>query len=226
MSKPLLNETIGENIQVIVMILIGIGYGVAAILKKSNEYLNRKRMEVNRPRPVQEKRAQDVRSPHRKPDFVPTVQSTDRSTRPVLPGPEPKPDMRAALLRELEKALTGVALEDVEAGETPSQARLTPVAPAVSASIAPASREVYRANFQPSFLPAYKSSFQPTAASTERVAAHDRQRRFTRVRNASMGHLAVIRRPEDLRRGFLMAEILAPPRALRPFQSTVSARSR
>ena len=184
-------------IQLIVFILIGVGYAVVAVIKKMDKWIQVHRM----PQP---------RAPEQGPPLP----------RPGQPHPPAERDQRknlaTTLMEELQKAL-------VEARGEP-EAPPPPVAPPPPPGRAPAASYASepRGATQSAATSHRKrrnvAGIRQTRTGERITASGIRMMEAASVERARLGHLAVLRSAADIRNGIVLHEILGPPRALRPFR--------
>jgi hypothetical protein len=182
-----------NTIQLVLAVLIGVGYAVAAAVKKIDRWIQTNRL----PREARERQS----APRPDSRSVPVERESSQSSTGEKPAPKPHAAPRD-LMRELERAF-GVVIEEEEPAAPP-----VPIPVPAPKPPPPDAREG-RARDEQGVSSAVQRRAAPTAVSAARG------RNAIRVRQRGVGHLAILRDRDDLRRGILAREILGPPKALR-----------
>ncbi|MFP4580432.1 MAG: hypothetical protein ACLFQ6_06870 [Candidatus Sumerlaeia bacterium] len=222
------------NLQIILGILIGLAYAIAAVVKKINMWINENRMKVNRPAPPKPRAEEDpsrqsYRQIQQQRD-VQRPQSGDRARdlepqspkKGKAPAPQKSKDIGQMLMQELERALGNIPVEEeVEVPRNVEKAaRQQEYAPPPPPMRKRKAKAKDRVRTKPEMTrrkgmhtsTRRQRSYAKTSATPRPSMSHLR----TEFDDRAMNHLAVLRTPEDLRRGIVLSEILSPPRALRP----------
>lgn len=184
-------EDIAQLIFFIVMVLI---YTIGAILKKANEWINQKRMEVDRHPAREEKEVIHQGWP---PEQTAQTQTT--------PQPHPHRDIAREIFEQFEMMLPPEIQEARrKAKELAQQQQQQTMAPPPTA--------VQAAQPKPKPKPVQKVS-SPAPPRQAHAADHHYA---TALRDKPILQQLGVNTPDDLRHAFLMQEILKPPLADRP----------
>jgi hypothetical protein len=174
------------SINMILMVLIGVVYGIGAVIKKIDRWIQVHRM----PREMRPGQEQPAPPPPETPD--------PRETEPQAAAQPTPSEAGAILMRELQKAL-GVP---EQAQQKPEQ----PVSPPEKKL--PVEQPPKRAEHA---APAIRRTTDGRRITSTGIVVEE----AARVVEKDMSHLAILRTPEDLKRAVLLHEILSPPRSLR-----------
>lgn len=186
------------DIQVILVILIGLAYGVAAVVKKINAWVKQHRF----PPKGKEKAA-----PFGPPQHPPTPQLTAAPPEKTLAESQ---SVQTTLMKELKKALGGLELGREKEPDLLAEPKFGPIPSPVVKTPPPIPRE-YDSEFDES-AQAIRTTSDGKRVTSTGIVVQD----AAKVARVQFDHLAVLKSPQDLNRAILMHEILAPPRSRRP----------
>lgn len=190
-------EDIAQLIFFIVMVLI---YSIGAILKKANEWIDQKRMQVDRHPARQEKEVIHEGWP-------------PEQTAPTQAAPQPQPhrDIAREIFEQFEMMLPP---EIQEARRKAKELAQQQQQQTMAATPVPAAAKPQASSLKPALQP---KPVQKVASPAPPRQAHTADQHYAAaLRDKPILQQLGVNTPSDLRHAFLMQEILRPPLADRP----------